>query len=542
MPLESASSILNYKGDANLALGGNINVPVVGVGNTDQIMQTGRELAVNSFAKNRMLWEAKRQDLATARKAIDDGQVETGDVLEQDRQIVRDAKDNIWKVYDQVGGNITDPANYTKFKSAVNRANEISKQAQKKYLAVQGDLAEKKKTDNPYDQAKIDANIKSQLAKGFWGDYNPYAAITDFDLKTVQQPVTYGQVQTKRQGDYNVASQTLDVAKTFDNYQKQWALPQNREQFNRFVNDYFSHPNFQDDINKKNQVLEGINQRLGLKAGDKNYLTPIDPTKDRADQVAAKIAIADSEPVLEKKDFATQEINADLGRGRLAEEIRHNKASEGLQREQLNLSKQKADAKGIPSQFSTSATQDVAALMGKLRDTGILQKKGTSGKASWVITPDQINKLTDREKRMLGTATGNGTDWKLESLKLDAKSKEGLLIYEDGTIHKIKDVKRENGVTHYNEVGLFADQSQLFDNRLFDILQNTAGKEPSLTNEGLPYLYSQFQSRSSITPTPSFKESYVSKNGETYSLNDLKNKYGYSDEQLQLAIQAGTLK
>jgi hypothetical protein len=498
MPLESGSQILNYQGNANLALGGSPDVPVVGVGDTDEINKTARDLAVMSFARNKMQWEAKRQDLEETRKAIDDGNISIGDVLEHDRPIVQDAKSKIWDVYKKVGGNLLDPNNYAEFKKAVNGANEVVKQAQKNYVGVTGDLAMKKQTANPYDHEKIDQNIRSQMSKGFWANYNPYAPITDFDLKTVQPPVTYGQVQTKREGDYNVASQSVDVQRTLDNYQKNWADPRNREQFNRFVNDYFSHPNFQEDIKQKNAILDDINKRLGLQPGAKNYLTPIDPTKDRADQVAAKIALADSEPVLSKKEFAKEEVNAGIQRGELGERIRHDKAMEGMESQRLSLSMKAAENKGVPSSLTTSAQADVNALWKKLRSIG--SATATSEGKDVLITYDELNRLTEREKRMLGSATGSGSQWELKQRAFDANKKQGLIVRGDGTIVLVDNARKEGNRLFYDKASagnVIADQSQLFDNRLFDILQNTAGREPTLTNEGLPYLYNQFQSRGS---------------------------------------------
>lgn len=523
MPLESASQIVNYRGDANLALGSS-GIETVGVGDTSYINQTGRDLALNSFARNRMMWEADRQDLAVARKAIDDGQVTVGDVLEHDRPIVWDAKKKVEQVYKEVGGNLADPKNYAKWKAAVNNANEIAKQAQKNYLSVQGDLNKKQSTDNPYDHQKIDANIRNQMGKGFWADYEPYAAITDFDLKTVQQPVSYGQVQTKREGDYNVASQILDVTKTLDNYQKQWALPQNREQFNRFVNDYFSHPNFQEDIKKKNEILAGINQKLGLKEGDKNFLSPIDPTKDRADQVAAKIAIADSEPVLSKKEYASAEIDDQLKRAQLAQADKHFWASYGLQKEELEQKKTLLANKGVPSSVTTAASQEVNALINKLSNIGFKTKESNSDDI--YIPYEKLKTLSPRELRLLGVPSGTGSDFEIKNIDLTTGGIHGLVFKKDGSIVKVKENRKEGNSYKYDgsTEEVIADKAQLFNNALTTTLLNTSGKEPQLFNDIVPYLYNQ-QSTPSTTSTtaPTVLTGQINPStlvsGQSYSVN-----------------------
>jgi hypothetical protein len=350
----TGNEILGYKGDAAAALAGNEG-RVVGPTDTSLITQTARDLAIQSAAVNLNVWKQKLGERDQVYKMIDDDALILDNIPEEHRQRLEAEKQKIKDIFFKYNGDImSDPKRYREFQTQIANTKGDINQSHKWYAWLKNELDTRSKIDNPIDQQKIDRHIAQQWDKNkqdFYSLPDPYAPITHFDLGVVAAKPVMGPQVVEHKGDYDITTAKVDPEKTFDFYQKNWAKPEFNHQFGNYVfgdkdgtyGGFLAGPNSEKDIKRVNDALATVNAQLGRTPGQPGYIAPLgvekdplDNTKyrastDRPDQIAAKIALADNPALITSSAFAEQRASIGVRRGQLAEEIRHNKATEGLE-------------------------------------------------------------------------------------------------------------------------------------------------------------------------------------------------------------------
>lgn len=179
------TELLSYTGNSGLAQGS--GSPVVGAGDNNVINQTNRDLMMINHENNVMKWQQKQKDREAELKAIDAGQVETGDILPQDRKVVDDAQkkadDSFYKMV-----TITDKGSdaYKKaaidYKSQLKATKDAATWAQYRKQGRDKLLQDKSGMTLKEDQDKVQQHIDEQDKQGFYdGQYTPYQKSLDYD-------------------------------------------------------------------------------------------------------------------------------------------------------------------------------------------------------------------------------------------------------------------------------------------------------------------------------------------------------------------------
>lgn len=448
MPDVTGNDILGYRGDAASGL---VSDPAAlaasgDVSNTEQISQTARELALQSFAANQILFRQKVADRDAAYKMLDDDQLILNDIPEEHRPFLDAQKKKITDIWDKYNGDvISNPAHYREFQGAIGNAKNAIKQSQKWYTWINGELAQKAKITDPADQKKMDQHITQQWDRNkadFWALPAPYAPITNFDLGVVAAKPQYGEPVFGHRGDYDTIDTKIDPEGTFNQYQKAWADPLHNHEFSNYIfgdpqgtyGGFLAGPNADADITRINSALEGINASLGVKAGQKGYIAPLGIRRDnitgkwvadtdRPDQLAAKIALADNPANLHKEAFAQQKVEAGINRGKLKEEVRHNKAMESIDWGKINAEKDHwAAMTKAPEVVKNSAHDFAKNIFGQLSGMGISYNNG------YLITPDKVRQMTVEQKKYLGLENYDEADKKTALRPLNVTDTDAIFI------------------------------------------------------------------------------------------------------------------
>lgn len=540
--MATGNEILAYKGDAAAGLASNTGaIGVAGMTNVEPLTQTARDLALASFAKNKIIYEQKIKDRDAAFAMLDDDQLIEENIPEQHRKLIDEKKQAIQDIFFKYSGDIySDPKRFREFQGAVADAKRHIKQSQKWYLWTKSELEERAKTGNPIDQAAYERHITKQWEKNnqnFWSAPDPYAPISDYDLKVVAAKSVYGPPKQTREGDYNYERTFVDPAKTFDQYKKEWGKKDQNHWFDRYASAFLSNPNAAQDIDRVNRSLGELNSRLGVKPGDLNYVEPLNPEKDRPDQIAAKIALADNPAVIEKRAFANEEITA-------KERERHNRATEGIQWDQLNWEKDK----WTTSQKGSETVKNGAAIFAETKFNE-LKSLATQpmNDGSVLIVPSDMRKLTVEQRKYLGLF-GPDKDGKTYLNPLKVSDGDALQIYPDGKILYLRDAKPvKNGWEGKYDPERNTSLTNIATNRLNEELTASGAKELNsylAIDTGAGGVQENTSgggsSSSGSSSTGGLKDSY-SAGGKVYSLTDLRGM-GYSDEDIRAAAANGTIK
>lgn len=444
--MATGREILSYGGDANLALGRGAGLSVFGVPDLTPITQTARDVALYSFAANQIKHRQRIADRDAAFKMLDDDALVLDNILEQDRPIVEAQTKKIEEIWDKYSGDImSDPKKFREFKGQIAAAKTHINQAHKRYLGVQGDLAARsKEARNPVDQQNFDKNIATQVGKGFWDTYTPYVPVTHFDLKVVAAPPVYGAAENLAEGEYDVTRQKVDPESTFNLYQRNWADPEQTHTFNEYVGRFLTGPNAAKDVARINDSLAKVNAQLGLQPGDKNYVAPLgvkpDPQsngvafiadQDRVDQIAAKIALADNDAILSKKEFAAQRARVNVDREQLKENARQANMQNALGWARLHNDKEELGLRR--EQWKATQKGGETVRNGAWEFANRIYKELTSLADEYgVISPDNMRKLTVEQKRYLGIEQSE--DGKTPTLKPLETTDKDVIQLDNGKI------------------------------------------------------------------------------------------------------------
>lgn len=153
-----------------------------------------------------------------------------------------------------------------------------------------------------------------------------------------------------------------------------------------------------------------------------------------------------------------------LGGEKLAEQIRHNKAQEALDRSRLSIDRDKLNQSKVPSQIAESAKEYALKLSDKLRGLSV----------NGQITGDNLKKLTEDEKKYLGIGTTFDNKYSLEPLKVNDNTK--IKVNPDGTF-EVVDAIIQDGLFKDGKTRVTFDVKQIATNKLSDEMTVSSGKE-----------------------------------------------------------------
>ena len=465
--MATGTEIINYRGDAGKALAGAPGALAV-VGDTDatQLSQTARDLAIMSFNKNQMVFKQKIADRDAAFKLLDDDELIPDQILEDDRDRINGKLKKLQDIFYESNGDImSDPRRYRDFIRSVQDAKNDIKQAQKWYVGEVSLLEEKSKNaSNPIEQRKYDEHLLKQREKkhgNFYAIPDPYVKTTDFDLTTVAaKPVAT--TATVPDGEFDVTTTTVDPRATFDQYQKEWSDPKKNHWFGEYVDMFLNGPKAKEDVARINGRLQELNKKLGLSAGDAGFITdlgvkedPLNPgsfmaDSDRADQIAAKIALADSEGVKVSREFAAARAKVNVDREELRQRARDNAADRGLRAQALAWDKDK----WAQSQKGGESVVNAAGIFAK-RKYDEIEKLGSirNKNGETILTPDDIRKMNAEQLKYLGVEGGTVTETDDDgTVKTTTKglvpfqlAPTEALVLKDGVLTVMSDVLDKQG-------------------------------------------------------------------------------------------------
>ena len=177
--METGSSILGYKGDANLGIGADAGIPVSGGGDLSAINDMAKNIMLEEHQNNINLFNQKIKDRDALLQAIDDGEISVGDIRPEDRKFFDEYKNKADKAMGELinGGGIKNEVANKKYKDSIRDLKDVT-------TMLQSRKVERVKLDNqlatsklPTEQNKIKEHIKKEderLAKDPFETYNPF--------------------------------------------------------------------------------------------------------------------------------------------------------------------------------------------------------------------------------------------------------------------------------------------------------------------------------------------------------------------------------
>lgn len=552
----SGNDILNYQGNADLGLGGSpAGIAAGGVIDSKEFGQTARDVAMLSFQRNQNLYKQRIEDRNKLFDLVNDDKLTNVDILDQDRKTVDTERDKLVDIFDKYNGDILKPEVWAQFMKQKGKAMETVKQAQKNYLAIsalQKDKASQART--PTEIQQYDDFIGKQMSKDFWDMRDPYTKAIDFNLDHVQFAPIYQppvvELGSKKNGWINQTSTTVDLDKTFSQYRKNFLDPDKTDEFKSFVGHFISDPGADRSIADANARLKALGvEPLGIEKDKNGNWVPT----ESLDRIAAKLSIKDHPYTTTTKEFAKEASGRDIELRKLVEERYKTNYYYGM----LDWDKNPDNPVNIKAMGMTKAGMDGAVNYGKAlyEKLNTLSEGKTNVSGTILVTPDQAQKLTSEELKILGTYDYSASKKAYEWKPMELSDGEGFTIDpKTGVIEKVKVNTTAGGHHTFDKIpgASKTDVKQMVGVKMADQLQLAQGNESNQFNDprlGAIYDWMKNQNPNgggggAPPPTTDVKvtdDTMFDVAGQTMTAKELK-KMGYKDEDIQTAIKYGNIK
>lgn len=375
----------SYHGDVNLGLGSTPAIPAEALVGLDTINQTGRDLLLLNHENNINIYRQKLADRQQQLKLLDAGQIQTGQILDKDRPIIKDYQTKTDKAFTDMvkAGGVSNPDAVKGYQDTVRELQDAVTNAQHRYLGRQQLVSEKSKQPLETTQKQYDNHLANQDSKGFWdGTYEPYQQSLTLDLDPIKKQAAITPFE------YNVNDKGVqDVKGTTKVSGTQFSYPQTlknlTDKYLQNADDLFHQQKLLSSVEQlqpqqKANAIDAMNARIGkyntengLAEGQEGYVAPVQVTPDgkigeRPTDFAAKWVLSEqpafkiTKNTLDDKaaNLALKTQSEKTKAAAEQEKVRHDKAMEALDRtkfkEEMNLqwyeSKQKLktnEAKGV---------------------------------------------------------------------------------------------------------------------------------------------------------------------------------------------------
>jgi hypothetical protein len=511
--MATVNELLGYGGSAALGTGSNSDIPVAPQKELNAVEDAGRTATLLNAQRNMQLFRQRVADRDKLLEALQAGLVKAGNILERDRPMFNSAVDKQTQAFKKWGGNPNDIDGALAYKKATQEAQDVVTKAQARYLTDVGERDLISKETSTEKRGRIQKNLDDYYKKGFYADFVPHQELLDFNHELLNKstlrdslisntPLGSGGTKTtsrsivgkdgKLEITTTVPGKHYDFEKILNNATDDFLHDEKVRENQNMWRSYVENADPREAkkiVDYTNEKIDQYNNERGLRPGDKGYVEGI--TDDKAilgpdgklhinmptSEFAAKTALAsinggyvESDKSEFNKDIATYKQNE----AELAEKIRHNKATEGIDWSKYNLDKDKFSEGVKGKEEAKSAAMIYADNL--LNDMIANGTKAANG--SYILTPDQIRKLTGEQLKYLGRELpaqkdllGNTTQvGGLQPLEL--KDDEVLQINPDGTVLVMGGAKLNRAGNQYS--GKFDNQRST---SIFNVARNVLNEE-----------------------------------------------------------------
>jgi hypothetical protein len=191
--MESGSQIINYKGDANVALGTSASTPVA-TSDLNVINDTAKNMMLMNHENNLKMFSQKVQDRDTLLGLIAEGQVNAGYIdpkfKPEYEKAQKKTNDALFEMTSKGGINNKD-ANQ-KYRESLKELKDVVTIAQSKTLGLTNLKNAAAKETIPYKRDLIENHIKKQYDKNFYDLVDPFQESLSWDADSMFNTISEG--------------------------------------------------------------------------------------------------------------------------------------------------------------------------------------------------------------------------------------------------------------------------------------------------------------------------------------------------------------
>ncbi len=430
--MATAVELISNKGDKNLGFGSNADIPMSYGEDLDVINKTASQLQLMRAAFNKQMFDQKVADRDNMIKAIDEGQIKVGNVLQKDDPVVNKALESVTDAYANMmkGGGLNNIELVRKYKDAVQQAKSTVTQAQTRFADVTGARTALAKETNPLKRERQQKALSGYEASDFWADYVPPQDFQDLNMDEIIK------LATPTTTEYNDPKDRLKKIKetrySFDNVLKK------------------ANENYLEDVPRENQrvlleqlqsldpktavrALDAYNKQLerySKETGDKPVKIEYEVGPDgrvliaeTLPDLAAKVALA-SQP-----QYLSRSSDVDKGAldvAELGEKARHNRAMEAIDRSKVAIDWAKFDYAKDDDKFGASSVLNEAKeIISKGVETTV-EQGGRKVKVLRIGDPNLLKTFGNIDKEGNVTNVPDAIDYD------KSKDQLRLIYYRDG--------------------------------------------------------------------------------------------------------------
>jgi hypothetical protein len=309
--MATGTEILSYRGDPNLGVGANADIPVNSTKDLDLINQTSRDIYLNGVNRNQQMFQQKIRDRDALLSEIDSGKIKVGDLLEQDAPIVKEGLEKLDEAFEnRIKKGINDIDAARAYKKALRDAQDRVTQAQGRKIFYDGEGGEIGKETLPRKQEARKKNLDNVINGGFWKDIQPYQQTQDLDiagsiLSTAANITTeFTDPKTYTKGKRTVFDYEKTLQNNVDNFLNDVNKRYDQDQLLREIQELDA-PTFTQSVQSINNQIAEHNKAKGLAPGAKGYVEPVKFTvengkgmiAEKAPDFAAKYTLAHQKPL-----------------------------------------------------------------------------------------------------------------------------------------------------------------------------------------------------------------------------------------------------
>lgn len=185
--MATGTEILSYQGNPLAGLGANPGIPVSTTKDLDVVNQAGANATLLNAQRNMEIFKQRIDDRDATLKALADGKVTTGNMLERDRPLLLSALDKQTEAFKKWGGNPNDINGALAYKQATQDAQDIVTKAQDRWVNDTKERALIAGETSDQKRQAIQDNLDSYYKKGFFADFVPHQQLLDFNHNELNQ-------------------------------------------------------------------------------------------------------------------------------------------------------------------------------------------------------------------------------------------------------------------------------------------------------------------------------------------------------------------